>query len=409
MTDELKKQASLCSKCGKCLATCPTYSIEHKEQVSPRGRIFLSEHLPPLKKKIPGEIKKAIESCMFCLKCSSVCPNEVDIKKSIIPARSSIISQNGRSFSEALIMKLFVRHRHALSLLASTIGVQEKLFRVAHIYGAYRKLLQLAFGISSDRLLPKFPVKHFYTGKKQIVTSPGNTKSVIYFPGCAANLSLTSIAEATLSMLLRSGSDVLLPRLQCCGMPAYSSGDISLAEILARQNMAKLRATGCRTIITSCGSCGAMLGKTYRDLLGTETTDFEVMDIMTYLESNNVQCGPNPLDLRVSYHDPCHLKRSMAVYEEPRRLLKRIPGIDYIEMEEPDACCGSGGTASLKFYSLSKKIKQEKIHRYQRTKANILATGCPACVINIQDGFHENSISDNILHPVQLLNLTFKG
>ncbi|MBL8027044.1 MAG: (Fe-S)-binding protein [Fibrobacteres bacterium] len=406
--EEIKKQCSICSKCGKCRTVCPTFVEERKEALSTRGRIHLTNDYANKTCKASEPLIKSVSTCLFCLKCKSVCPNNVDIEKVIIPARSEILDTNGRSFIESFIMKYIVGRRRPLSIAASLMGISDRAISLAHMQTIYRSLLNTTMGVDKTRLMPKFSIRHFYGGKKASVTAPGNTKTVIYFPGCSANLVLTNIAESALALLLRSGTDVLLPRMNCCGMPVYASGDLDLAAKLARQNIEKLRATGARTIVTTCGSCGSMLGRIYKDLLGSDADDFEVIDIMSYLIREGLEPGSHSLNLNVTYHDPCHLKRGMNVYEEPRQLLSNMPGVNFIEMEDADTCCGSGGTVTLKYYDLSKRIRKNKIHRFQRTKAHVLATGCPACVMNLEDGMAEYGLETKVLHPIELLNLTFE-
>jgi glycolate oxidase iron-sulfur subunit len=397
----------MCSKCGKCRTVCPTFIEKRREEISTRGRIHLTNDYIKKEAEASPDLIKAISTCLFCLRCKSVCPNNVDIEKVIIPARSEILEHNGRGTLETIIMKYIVSRRRPLAMAASLIGITNKSINFLHLQKIYRTLLKVGMGIDPNRLIPKFTIRHFYGGKKTAVTSAGNTRSVIYFPGCSANLVLTGIAESALSLLLRSGADVLLPRLNCCGMPIYVSGDIKLATKIAQKNLEILKSTGVRTIVTTCGSCGSMLGRIYKELLGKETADFEVLDITTYLEQVGLEPGSHSLNLNVTYHDPCHLKRGMNVYEEPRRLLAKLPGVNFIEMDEADSCCGSGGTVSLKYYDLSRKIRKNKIHRFQRTKAHVLATGCPACVLNLEDGMAEYGLETKVLHPIELLNLTY--
>jgi Fe-S oxidoreductase len=97
----------------------------------------------------------------------------------------------------------------------------------------------------------------------------------------------------------------------------------------------------------------------------------------------------------------------MEIQEQPRHLLRQMPGISYAEMENADACCGCGGSFSLKYYELSKRIRRNKINMFLRTQADKLVTGCPACIIHLEDGFFENQIGSPVVHPIQLLAQTY--
>ena len=150
-----------------------------------------------------------------------------------------------------------------------------------------------------------------------------------------------------------------------------------------------------------------MIRDHYKRLLGDSAHGFKVMDITEYLLENGVTPGPVPVPLPVTYHDPCHLRRGMKVTEAPRRLLKSVPGVDYCEMDDADACCGCGGSFSLKYYELSKKIRANKLNMFQRTHATVLSTGCPACIMHLEDGMAEHSLDAVVCHPVELLARTY--
>jgi Fe-S oxidoreductase len=98
----------------------------------------------------------------------------------------------------------------------------------------------------------------------------------------------------------------------------------------------------------------------------------------------------------------------MKVTDAPRELLKSIPGVSFTEMTDADACCGSGGSFSLKYYELSKKIRATKLNMFQRTHAKVLATGCPACIMHLEDGIIERSLDAAVCHPVELLARTYR-
>jgi len=243
--------------------------------------------------------------------------------------------------------------------------------------------------------------------RKRRLHLPGNTKRVIYFPGCSAALSRTAIGEAVIKVLLHNGADVILPELGCCGMPAYMSGDFKTAERLAFRNINTLRELKADALVVSCGSCGFMMKSIYASHLNQEAVPFEVLDISEYLSPGKLKTGSSLNNLKLTYHDPCHLRRGLKVTVPPRELLKSLPGVDFIEMAESDACCGSGGSFSLKYYDLSKSIRRRKLNFFLRTRADVLATGCPACIFHLEDGFTQRNIKTPVLHPVEILSRTY--
>ncbi|OGJ90879.1 MAG: hypothetical protein A2268_09555 [Candidatus Raymondbacteria bacterium RifOxyA12_full_50_37] len=407
MRESLIKQTNVCSKCGKCRSVCPTFAEENNELAVARGRIHLACASAMGDLPVSARLKTQITSCLVCMRCKEHCPNNIDIEDIIVEARRKIKDSLDDSYIESFIMKFLVSKRRPLFLAAKMMGLSTKAIRVSGLEGLYRNALAL-ISVDKKRKLPSFQSKNFQTLFGGEHTAPGNTRKVLYFPGCSVTLSLLHLGSATIKALMRNNTTVTVPEIGCCGMPVYISGNIELAQKIALENIAILKERGCDTIVTSCGSCGHMLKNVYKKLLGDTVHSFRVLDISEYLAETGFVPGPAAVEKTVTYHDPCHLRRAMKVYEQPRMLLKSIPGINYVEMESPDTCCGSGGSFSLKYYDLSQKIREHKLHMFLRTKAGTLATGCPACIMHLDDGFYGQKISASIVHPIELLAKTYE-
>ncbi len=106
--------------------------------------------------------------------------------------------------------------------------------------------------------------------------------------------------------------------------------------------------------------------------------------------------------MKVTYHDPCHLK-SQGITEEPRQLLRSLPNVDFIEMENASACCGLGGTFSVYHYDVSKAIGARKIPGLKESGATLLASGCPGCIIQLQDSINHAAMDVRAVHILELL------
>jgi len=113
-----------------------------------------------------------------------------------------------------------------------------------------------------------------------------------------------------------------------------------------------------------------------------------------------------PLRGKVTYHDPCHLVRSQGIREEPRRLLQQIPGLEFVEMAGADVCCGGGGTFQVDHPEVSAGITGNKVRAIKDTGANLVASGCPGCRMQIQGNLGEEAVE--VVHPVQLLARALK-
>ncbi|MFH0919990.1 MAG: (Fe-S)-binding protein [Fibrobacterota bacterium] len=398
--------ASACSYCGKCRSVCPTFLEEKNETLVARGRIRLAQGFEAGELKATANLKKTLATCLVCMRCQEYCPNQVDIEAIIVPAREALNNRLKKSLLEDFIFKYIISRRRPLIAAAKAMGLTRKTVDAVRLTKAYRKVLTL-MNVDPKRRLPVFQTRTLYDRFPEIISAPGNTRRVVYFPGCSASLSLISLGSAAIRSLVRNGTDVILPRIPCCGMPVYISGDPVTAEKMAQQNLDQLNAFGADVVVTACGSCGYMLGAQYKKMLGDSAPKFKVMDISEYLLETGLKPGDTPVPLTATYHDPCHLRRGMKVTEAPRQLLQSVPGIAFTEMTDADACCGSGGSFSLKYYDLSKKIRSQKMNMFQRTQARVLATGCPACILHLEDGMAERALDAVVCHPVELLARTY--
>jgi Fe-S oxidoreductase len=108
---------------------------------------------------------------------------------------------------------------------------------------------------------------------------------------------------------------------------------------------------------------------------------------------------------RLTYHDPCHLRRGMKVYQEPRELLESLPGIDFVEMKKPDRCCGMAGSFNFIYYDLFQKILQHKLNDIEGTKADYVVTSCMGCMIQLQDGIHQRKMGTRVIHLIEAIEV----
>ncbi|MCL4439308.1 MAG: (Fe-S)-binding protein, partial [Firmicutes bacterium] len=249
------------------------------------------------------------------------------------------------------------------------------------------------------------------------VLEPAHSRgAVAYFTGCAVAGFFPEIARATRRVLLRNGWKVLIPSNGCCGMPQQAYGCVEFARRLARRNIDLF--IDHEAIVTDCATCGSAL-KSYAALLagdsayGQKAAAFsaKVRDISEFLTETGF-LPPEKAYFRkqtaVAYHDPCHLFRSQGIRQQPRSILKAVPGVVLEETDGPETCCGGSGLFALTHPYLSGKVGKEKIKSILSTGASVVTSGCPGCIMQLKAAFQmENHGIIRVAHPVELLEASY--
>jgi glycolate oxidase iron-sulfur subunit len=195
----------------------------------------------------------------------------------------------------------------------------------------------------------------------------------------------------------------------CCGLPIFLSGARKMALKNMQKNIELFNRKDVDAVIVDCATCGAALKKEYTHILEEMGENAEaarelgrkVQDISQYLLGFDLEKFLRPIKARVTYHDPCHLLRSQGVKEEPRSLLKRIPGVELVEMAGADVCCGGGGTFQWEHPEVASGISGNKVQSIKETRASTVASGCPGCRLQIHGNLGEEPI--RVVHPVELV------
>jgi glycolate oxidase iron-sulfur subunit len=199
-------------------------------------------------------------------------------------------------------------------------------------------------------------------------------------------------------------------------MPARGYGRMDLVEKQARRNIAVFEGCNVDLILTDCATCGSTL-KEYGAILAgdpewaarAEAFGRKVRDISEFLSAIPLVKPAGRIEAKVTYHDPCHLRRGQQVWKEPRKILSLIDGLEFIELKESDWCCGSAGSQLITHYDTSWKVLGRKLDHVAETKAQILASGCPGCQMQLNAGLKRRGIPVRVVHPVTLLDEAYGG
>jgi glycolate oxidase iron-sulfur subunit len=224
------------------------------------------------------------------------------------------------------------------------------------------------------------------------------------------------VHEATVRVLEHNDVSVCSPSQQtCCGALHMHDGEVEIAQELARRNIEAFAANGADVIVVNAAGCGAML-KEYGQVLRDDPAyagraaafSRRVKDISEYLEELGIYGDMGRLEMKVTYDDPCHLAHGQGIKRAPRHILKSIPGLELVELRDSDRCCGSAGIYNITQPELASRILEEKISNLKLTGAQVVASGNPGCLLQIQSGLRRNGVKMNAAHPVELLDMAYQ-
>jgi len=374
-----------------------------------RGKIALANALLDGEVTMEDRFLLDMSQCLLCGSCYAQCPNKVPTEEIVAATRREIARQKGLStFGKGVTTVL--RNQGLMDLLAKSGGkLSSLLFRKLPENSGLRLRFPAPF-ISSDRTLPPLTGKPFRDRHPEIINGEKEQPTVLFFTGCGINYMYPESGEAMLQALKFLGVTVIIPKGQaCCGLPAVSAGAAETVESLAEQNLAALTGHEYDYIVTACASCNAGLGKIYPEM-GAEFADFpqKVRDIFVFLVEMGLAeklaaLPKSKVRKRVTYHDPCHL-RTRGITREPRQILKALPQVEYVEMENAGTCCGLGGTYSVYHYDTSKKIGAKKAGFIAESGAELVATDCPGCIMQLQDSINHAQGKQRAVHILELLS-----
>jgi heterodisulfide reductase subunit D len=349
-TADMFEIAEACVKCrcGCCKDECPMYSEILEESISPKGRNMI---IHAISEGVLEPDERAVRIAYSCLLCRR---DELNCTARLKNADAT----------ESL-------RRYLVERGAPVLPEHAQLIKSLENYG-------------NPWQESKAARKRWAKGLKDRRVVPGKTETLFYV-GCtfALDRSLQESARALADLMERAGDNygLLLEEEVCCGSTAKRTGHVKLFEKLREENEKRIRATGVRRVVTACSGCYKTLKQDYPGL----AEDIEILHSTEYLaglvDSGRLEMGP--LELEVTYHDPCHLGRHTGIYDPPRALLRAVPGIKFLEMRnsrERARCCGGGAGVKTAYPEISRKVAVRRIKEAEKTGAKALVTTCPFCV-----------------------------
>lgn len=404
-----------CMKCGFCQQVCPMFGTTMMEADVARGKLALVGNLAHEIIRDPGAVADKLGRCLLCGSCEAACPSGVKIMEVFLSARELVYAYIGLPpLKKAVFRGLLTRPR--LFNLAVRMGsaAQAVMFKKSRDAQntVCSPMLNFLLGDRHIRRLAARPL-HARYGHVDEPRVAGGLK-VAFYPGCMGDKLYVDMAEACLKALKHHQVAVYMPKgLACCGIPALSSGDIQGMLAQMNINLEVLEQGSFDYLVTPCASCTATIKDfwpLYADRLDaglkklTDDLAAKTMDISQFLADVLQVEATVPADnaIPVAYHDPCHLKKSLGVSVQPRAVLAANPAYRLTEMREADRCCGCGGSFNLFHYDYSRQIGQRKRDNVAASGARVVATGCPACMMQLEDVLSHNHDGVTVKHPVEI-------
>ena len=415
----IKEKLSRCLHCGMCLQVCPTYHVYGTEMDSPRGRIALMRAVAMKRLKtddLPPSFIRHMALCLACRACEAACPSGMEYGY-LIEAAQETIRQNTKESRALRWLKWFgfrqlMPFRERLKVLASLLWLYENsglqtIFRSLHFLPKGLKSMELLLPpISCDYFNYAFPAPAI--GRKR--------GKVAFFIGCVQEAFLAGANRATIRVLQRNGYEVHFPAGQtCCGAAQLHQGDLEVARKMARKNLDAFLSDDYDAVISNAGGCGATLKDEYIELFKEDPVyDAKAHRFASLVQDfsefmlNHLHTPPQgAVQARAVYSDSCHLRHVQKISKQPRQLLRMIPGLELVELNRPDLCCGSAGIYNIMHPETANPILALKMDDIRNTKADLLVVSNTGCHMQLIAGAKQSDYPIQVLYIAEVLEKSY--
>ena len=410
-----------CVHCGFCLPACPTYQNWGEEMDSPRGRIYLMKSLLEKKIELTDHVRGHFDACLGCMSCVTACPSGVKYDRLIEDQRAELEREKPRTpgdrFFRAMLFALFpYPARLRALLLFQLLYVKSGLRWLLHKIGLFKimkgRLAQL------ERVMPDVGAHHLSARLPVFSAATGPRRGrVALLAGCVQRVYFPGVNEATIRVLNAEGYDVVLPEGQgCCGALSLHVGREDESKALAREMIELFLHDPVDAVVINSAGCGShmkTLGRLFRHepefAERAHRFDVLVKDVTEFLAGIEPRAERHPVPVRAAMHDACHLRHAQRIIEQPRKLLRAIPGLTLLEVPDPEQCCGSAGVYNLIQPESADQIGTRKVENVLSVSPELLVSGNPGCTLQIQAKLRDRGLTLPALHPIELLDLSIRG
>lgn len=417
----LDDKISGCMRCGLCQAVCPMFGVTGQEGDVARGKLALIGNLSHMLLRDPQALADKLGRCLLCSSCQTACPSGVEIMSIFREAREIVYNYLGLSPLKKMIFRVLLAQPGLFNFSVSVgAPLQGLLFRESR-ERAKVVCAPMFNAILGERHMPPLAKKQLYAITGPMDEPRGEKKlKVAFFPGCVADKIYVDMGLACLKALAHHNVAVYMPtQFACCGIPAVASGDGEGMVKELKRNLEILAKGDFDYIITPCASCTSTIIDLWPEYAARidekskrqgEEIAAKAMDINVFMvDVLGIESVP-PMQnaVPITYHDPCHLVKALGVDSEPRQVIKANRAYKFEEMEEHDRCCGCGGSFTLTHYEYSRQIGQRKRDNILKSGAKVVATSCPACMLQLQNMLALNNDAVTVKHTMQVYAETLR-
>jgi glycolate dehydrogenase iron-sulfur subunit len=406
-----------CVHCGFCLPTCPSYILLGNEMDSPRGRIYMMKAGVDGRMPMSDGMVGHFDTCLGCMACETACPSGVRYAPLVEETRAAIEHHHTRALGDRIFRQLLfwlLPYPSRLRLFALPLGFINTLRGRTRLLSLLplklRNLIELAPDAKSARVSGAVPERTAATGTPRLRAG--------LITGCVQQVFFGHVNDATVRVLAAEGCEVHAPHAQgCCGALALHAGRDADARHFARKLIETFERTDVEVVVVNAAGCGSSMksyGELFRDdpawAKRAQAFAAKVRDVTEVLAGLGAPRAPrHRLDMRVAYHDACHLGHAQGVRQQPRDLLTGIPGVTLVPVADSEICCGSAGIFNLVQPEMAAELGRRKSANIADAKPDIVATTNPGCMLQITAAARAAGVNQPIVHVVELLDASIRG
>ncbi len=410
-----------CIRCGACLNACPPFQVVG-------GHVFGYRYTGPIGLVLTAfhhgqdEAEGPVSLCAQCNACETVCPAAINVPRMILDLRQEHRAGEPPGLAKGWFLDLLTYADGGRGALRAAAKIAQRPFQ--------RGDGSVVLPFSGGRHLPSLPDRTLLERHglgalfepAPLLPSQVAGATLLYFPGCMTDNLFPAMGEAAVRVLTGCGARVRLPsQAVCCGLAHMNAGDRTTAIANAKRTIAMLEGEALERpdtsgwVVSTSASCVVAMTQDYPHLLRDEPAwarraealagrirDFtSFIDGIARLPAGSLAKGGVKA---VTYHDSCQSSNCLKLGPEPRRVLQEVMGLELREMEEPGMCCGFGGTFSLDYPEVSRRILRHKLDHIAATGAPVVATDNPGCIMHIRGGLEASAGKDvRVVHVAELL------